>query len=617
MTDAAAAVSPPPAALTALFDRITAALDARRDDAGPMVEATLRAARADLAEACLAMDAAAVDWLAAGPRIDRLAELLRCGLRVLPPDDRETALIVRARAAVTAADQPWRWAAAAAAFCLLRPPQGLPRLPDWMAADGAIQDLSFRIAFAEPEFFVGLGDGEAYGAYLERLMLGVLRVVEDVAAPLARRRDLAQRVAFAGRFLLAYFSERNLKPLYQARARTIEFLLETTGLPLAASFARREAEAARIRVGVLRQAWTASAETAATLAHINGLDRGRFEVTAYALSGRDDPVEQAVRGRVDRFVVVNSQNVAEAARQLRGEDLDILLLGTNVTGGPHFLALLAALRLARVQIALTLCPASTGFRVMDYFLNGEMNEPADAQAEYTEKLLLLPGSINRYDFSGEPSPDGVALTRAELGLADDAFVFASGANFYKLTPELLDCWAGVLRATPRGALLLYPFNPNWTNDYPVEVFSRHLRGFFDQRGVGPERVRIVGPQPTRAHIHAMLRCADLYLDSFPFSGAVSMLDPASAACPAVMRAGRPARNRQSAGMHQDVGLGGVVTGSAAEYAAAAIRLANDEAGLNALRVEAVAARERVRAATALDITPALLTAWRSYHEAQT
>lgn len=601
----------PTPALTALFDRVTAALATRRSDPGPVTEAVLRVARTDWAEACLSMDAAGVDWLATAPRIDLLGVLLRCGLRVLPPDDREAALIARARAAVTATasatDAPWRWAAAAAAFCLLRPPHELPALPDWRVMDGAIQDLAFRVTFAEPEFFVGLGEAETYGVFLERLMLGVLRMTEDEGVPLERRRDLARRVAFNGRFLLAYFNERNLKPVYQARARLHEFLLSSAGLPLNAPFPPRPADRQRFRVGVLRQNWTASAETAATLAHINGIDRGRFEVIAYTQVAVDDAVERVVRGRVDRFVVVSGQSVADAVRQLRGDDLDILLIGTNVTGGPHFLVLLTTLRLARVQIALTLCPATTGLRSMDYFLNGVLNEPEDAQAEYTEKLLLLPGSINRYDFSGEPVPELVSQSRAGLGLAEDAFVFASGANFYKLAPELLECWAGILRAVPRGVLLLYPFNPNWTNDYPVEVFARHLRGFFAQRGVGPERVRIVGPWPTRAHIHGVLRCVDLYLDSFPFSGAVSMLDPASVACPVVMRAGRPARNRQSAGMHADIGLGGVVTQTAADYAAAAIRLAGDEGALNALRVEALAAREQVRAATTLDLTPALLS----------
>jgi len=478
-------------------------------------------------------------------------------------------------------------------------------VPDWDAVPPALFDLLVRALFTDAEFFVRRGEAERAAAFLERAVISILEIVES-DRPVAFRRALAQPLVFHGRFLMAYFSERNLRALYRARARIIEFYLATAGHAVDMPIPPRPADQARVRVGVLRQGWVVGAETAATLAHVQRLDRERFELIFYSLISGADPVEQVARARSERFTVLNGNSVAEAVRRIRDDRLDVLLVANNVTAVNHLLAFVAAFRLAPVQVALTLNPATTGFRHMDVFLNGAFNEPAEAQADYTERLCLVPGSINHYDFTGEPVPGGAVGLPPGLERRAVEFLFASGANFYKLVPELLECWARILLAVPEGRLVLYPFNPNWTNLYPVDLFSRHVRGLFGQQGVDPARVLILRPMPNRAHIHALLRQINLYLDSFPFSGAVSVLDPAVSACPMVIRAGRSARHRQSVGMHEEARLGAVVTDSAEAYEAAAIRLARDSAALADLKVRALEARERVRGMVSLDLGPLLL-----------
>jgi predicted O-linked N-acetylglucosamine transferase (SPINDLY family) len=266
---------------------------------------------------------------------------------------------------------------------------------------------------------------------------------------------------------------------------------------------------------------------------------------------------------------------------------------------------LSACRLARVQAALTLCPATTGLRMVDCFINGALNEPAEAEAEYTERLILAPGSINRYDFAGEPWPGELSIPRSAFGVPEGAFLFASGANFYKLVPELLESWAEILRRVPDGRLVLYPFNPNWTNLYPRELFSRHVRGVFQRHGVDPWRVRLLMPLASRAHIQAVLRQADLYLDSFPYSGAVSMMDPIGAGCPVLLCEGRPARNRQSTGMFRDGGFAGVIAAGAGDYIEHAVRLAARPPELAGLRRQAAAMAAGAGAWSRLDLNGVL------------
>jgi predicted O-linked N-acetylglucosamine transferase (SPINDLY family) len=232
------------------------------------------------------------------------------------------------------------------------------------------------------------------------------------------------------------------------------------------------------------------------------------------------------------------------------------------------------------------CPLTTGFATVDAFLNGELNEPEDAQDEYTEELLLIAGSSNHYSFFGEP-PVPAPITRAQLGVPDAALLLVSGTNYFKIGPDLIDAWARIMASTPDAHLVLYPFNPNWTTHYPFkDGFLRFIQARFATQGVAVERLHVIEAQRDRGPIHAILKLADLYLDSFPYSGAVSLTDPVAMGCPVVVREGHRARCRQSAAMLQELGLDVLVTRSTEDYVTLATRLLQDH-GLRREMAEAM------------------------------
>src|SRR5262249_57105976 len=141
-----------------------------------------------------------------------------------------------------------------------------------------------------------------------------------------------------------------------------------------------------------------------------------------------------------------------------------IFLGTNTTAVTNDITLLALHRLARIQVAGVCSCTATGMRNVDYYLSGRLSEPSDAQAHYTERLLMVDGPAHCYDFAGEAaSAPTQPLSRQDLGIPDDAVVFVSGANFYKILPELDEIWMRILAAVPASRLLLYPFNPNWSD----------------------------------------------------------------------------------------------------------------------------------------------------------
>ncbi|WP_207460994.1 hypothetical protein [Azospirillum sp. SYSU D00513] len=588
------------------FGALTASLTAYMKSGSLIDEALLRRDRNVVAQGLLNLAEEGVHELSQAKGADTLISVMRSGIRTLAPTGEEKriaeAALKRIAEAEGAGDPQ---IASMAAFCLYFPAHQSEWIPDFSQVPVHLYELTVRILFAEPEFFVALGEADAHSAYIEKASSAIRSFVKG-DAPKAHRAQLAASFTKHARFLAGYFSDRNLKSLYQARAEIIESHLEFNGLETGHAFPSRPA-GERIRVGVLRGSWFGGAETAATFAHVNGLDRSRFEIVFYAMGSKaEHPVEQEARKRSDRFVVLGGKPFPDMVSLIRGDDLDIMLIGTNITAVTSPMVLLSACRLARTQISLTLNPATSGFRSIDRFINGELNEPAGAQDEYTERLVLIPGSINRYDFAGEPSPEVVSVPRAALGVRDEQILFASGANFYKLVPELLHAWAEILRRTQNSTLLLYPFNPNWSDYYPRELFVRHLNALFRGHGVSPQRIRILAPLPSRNHIAAILRKADLYLDSFPYSGAVSMMDPIAAGCPVLLREGHAARNRQSTGLFREKGFGAVLTSTSSDYVEAAVRLASRPAELQALRSKALDMAGTPETWASLDLNVALL-----------
>ena len=248
-----------------------------------------------------------------------------------------------------------------------------------------------------------------------------------------------------------------------------------------------------------------------------------FEVNLFALRGDDSAMERLCVQHAARFTVLPADLQAQV-KLMRDADLDLLFIGGNVTAAATDLTAIALHRLARVQMTSICCCVTTGMRNIDQFLSGTLSEPADGALHYTEKLQLIDGAAHCFDFGGDgPVAPSRRRARRPAGLPEDAVVFASGANFHKIVPELQDAWIRILASVPDSRLLLYPFNPNW-DGYSVELFMTHLADRLRNRNIDPNRLLVLEAAPTWQDVVQRLQLADIYLDSFPFCGATSLLD---------------------------------------------------------------------------------------------
>lgn len=536
-------------------------------------ERKLRELRLNLAEVCLEGRVERIGQLCRSPAGDAIMTMINSGVRHLAMTKGDQAVAERCHRILSVEHDVGRKVSAYLALSLFTPPQSIERAFDIVDVPTPLLCTVVKVLLAVPMFFTREGARRRALAHVEATIAEVHKAVMVIDEFEFRREVLA---GFMDGYIVSsiYGEDVPLRALAQRRGDLIRKYLEIHGLAHDVIPGPRLGNETTVRVGVLCPGTIS--ETAAMRGHLYGLDRSVFQIIAFVPDEAATSVSAGFEDLADDFIALPVADIPAAAKIIAQEDLDVLIAGANITNTCKFpWTLLMAQRLARLQVAMHCSNLTTGFASVDLFINGKLNEPDDAQDDYTEELALIPGSSNHYVFSGKPAAPE-ALTRERIGVPDAALLLATGANYFKIGPELLTTWARILEAVPTAHLIMYPFNPNWTTHYPhKDGFLRFVQERFAERGIGVDRLHVLESQSSRAPLLGVLKLADLYLDSFPYSGAVSLLDPLSVGCPPVVREGHTARCRQSAALLKEIGLDVLVTRSMEDYVTVVKRLLTD------------------------------------------
>ncbi len=535
-------------------------------------EPALRTERNALTREFLDMPDEAVKVSYDGDPGKRFHLLRKAGLQVLARDAAETRL---------AGEILQRWeqsrspAALLAAMVMLWPrelplPRHFTEITEWLRQDYA------DFLLTSPGVFSRIGEADQYATYFAAMVdLFHRSLIFDEA--FAGAEDIRNRFVQQANFIQFYFNEKNLRRTYRQRADIMESWALRQHAPLAHLFPLRRSRGEKIKVGILSAHFTPQTEIYLMLSYFDKIPREQCHVTLYSLRRTDHPLEEYCRTRVDQFVLLPEGGYPQRADRIRADDLDILLIGTNTSAVTNPIAILAMFRMARRHVIVENSPVSTGFTHTDYYLSSEFNEPDEnAQAQYTERLYRVPGMLNYYAYHMDKDPRTVNITREQLTIPADAVVCFSGANFFKILPDLSNVWAWIFSQVQHAYLVLMPFNPNWTKQYLSIPFINRLRSQMETAGVDfVNRVRILNRVPTRADVHSIMGLCDIYLDSFPYAGACSLIDPLLVGLPIVCRAGGTMRGRLAEAMLRGAGLEEMIVPDAGAYVERAVALARE------------------------------------------
>ena len=298
-------------------------------------------------------------------------------------------------------------------------------------------------------------------------------------------------------------------------------------------------------------------------------DRARFQVIGISTGLTDD---SAIRARLvqafDRFHDFSALNSDEIARRLREMEIDIAI----DLGGHTGLSRLQIFshRPAPVQVTWLGYPGTTGAPFMDYLIGDGVVTPAEDQPFYSEKLIALADTY----FPTDPART-IATTpsRADEGLPEQAFVFCSFNNAWKITRPVFDVWMRLLAEMPGSVL--------WLKQPPADT-RVNVEKEAAMRGVDPRRLVFAGNAPLDVHL-ARHRLADLFLDTLPYNAHATAADALWAGLPVLTCKGQAFAGRVAASLLGAVALPEMVTESLPDYEALALALARDPARLQANR----------------------------------
>ena len=425
-------------------------------------------------------------------------------------------------------------------------------------------------AFHTPQAFSSVGQAEKYAAQYLRRLEELTRWATANRGSAAVKASIEVYVRRSNCIPL-YFSAGSLKRHYELRAKLFSIFLN---VPMQDDLPPLPREGRKLRIGFLNRHFGQQTETYTTLPMFEHLDPERFETVLFTHHLTSTAVEDHCRQRATEFHLLPGDFEAQM-QTIRSAFLDVLVFGTNVTAVPNEVSRLALYRLAPLQVVNNSSCVTTGMPEIDLYVSGTLTETPDAAKHFTERLGLLPGPTHAFQYEIDRAEPTEAWTRERLGIPEDAVVFVTAANYFKIIPEMQNVWAKLLAAVPGSRLLVHPFNPNWSSKYPINRFCASFDSVLAQHGVPSERLLVSTAKfPSRSDVKELLSVGDIYLDSFPFGGVNSLIDPLELGIPVVAWEGDTFRARMGGALLRSLGLDELVATGEESYRELAVGLAS-------------------------------------------
>jgi predicted O-linked N-acetylglucosamine transferase (SPINDLY family) len=335
----------------------------------------------------------------------------------------------------------------------------------------------------------------------------------------------------------------------------------------------------RIRVGYFSPDFREHAVAYLTAELFETHDRSKFEVSGFSLGvDTQDPLRKRLECGFERFMDVRQGSDRDIAMLARRLEIDIAVDLAGFTKGAR--PKIFALRAAPLQVSYLGFLGTTAAPYMDYLLADEVVVPPDDRVNYSEQLLYLPSY--QVNDSRRIISEGI-VTRQELHLPAEAFVFCCFNASYKLSPLMFASWMRILLRVPGSVLFLLRENDTMMSNLKKEAVAR---GVDAQRLVFGERLAV----PLYL---ARYKSCDLFLDTLPYNAGTTANDALWAGLPVMTCRGGTFAGRVGASLLSALGLPELIAKDLTQYEERAVELALHPAHL--VKVKQRLARQRTSA----------------------
>ena len=302
-------------------------------------------------------------------------------------------------------------------------------------------------------------------------------------------------------------------------------------------------------------------------------DRNRFEIYAFSYGPNTlDKMNLRIKAGVDHFYDVHKMSHREITELSRMLEIDIAvdLSGTTQNSRTEVFAMSAA----PIQTSYIGWLGTMGAEYYDYLIAARGMIPKRNQKFFSEKIVYLPSY--QVNDSKELLPEPL-LSREDIGLPGDSFVFCCFNNTYKLTPIVFDSWARILNGVDESAMIIYVSNKLAQINLTKEIVLR---------GVDPKRL-FFGEKLSRDEYLDRYRLCDLFLDTFPYNAGTTASDAIKMGLPIITIEGESFNSREAANIVNSVNLPEMIVANQEEYESLAIELGNNPKKLKMIREKLV------------------------------
>ena len=326
----------------------------------------------------------------------------------------------------------------------------------------------------------------------------------------------------------------------------------------------------RIKIAYLSADFYNHATAHLTAGLFEAHDKEKFEIIAVSFCHEsNDPMRQRLKQAFEHFVDVRTLSDQAVADLLKQWQVDIVVDLGGYTKDSRTAIL--ALRPAAIQMSYLGYPSTMAADFIDYLIADRYLIPEADQQYYQEKIIYLPNSYQVNDDKRQIAE--YQFTRAELNLPETGFVFCCFNNSYKISPELFVLWMQLLKQVPDSVLWLLASS---------EEAEANLRREAERLAVDANRL-VFAPRLAQEYHLARHQLADLFLDTLPYNAHTTATDALWAGLPIVTCLGKTFAGRVAASLLHAIDLPELITDNLSDYAALALRLANDSQQLAAIK----------------------------------
>ena len=346
------------------------------------------------------------------------------------------------------------------------------------------------------------------------------------------------------------------------RLRSERYTRETYPQPPLPVIAKPSRKPERLRIGYFSADFCNHA-TMCLMAQVFAMhDKSNFEIFAYSYGpDTQDKMRKKLMSDVDVFHDVREMDDMQIVDLARAENLSIAIDLKGFTQAARLAPF--AYGLAPVQISYLGYPGTLGTDFIDYIVADPVLIPDDKRRYYSEQIIYLPNTYQPTD-NRRANSDKI-ITREDMGLPNEDFVFCCFNNLYKISQKEFEIWMRLLGKVENSVLWLLKSN-KWA--------EQSLKREAEARGIRAERLIFAEKVPQDEHL-ARQKLADLFLDTFNYNAHTTTSDALWAGLPVVTKLGEGFAARVAASLLTAIGLPELITESEEAYEALALAVATD------------------------------------------